>query len=322
MKAPLFWYRLAGLEAALLAPFGQIYRTAGRIRRIFATPYRAPIPVVCVGNVVAGGAGKTPTALALAHRLQRTGAKPVFVTRGYGGRERGPLRVDPLRHKAQDVGDEALILASAAECWIGGDRAATLRAAAESSQATHVIMDDGLQNPNVASTLNLLVIDGASGLGNSHIIPAGPLRESLEDALARVAAVVMIGQESPEVARRLMNVPVLRARLEPQLPKDFAREKPCLAFAGIGRPEKFFTSCREAGLTLALTRNFPDHHPFSEPELRKLCDEAARHGLRLITTAKDWVRLPDSYRASITVLPVALVFDDEDAVAEILAALR
>jgi len=317
MKAPAFWYGTAGIKAALLAPFGQLYRAAGAIRRVCATPYQAPIPVICVGNVVAGGAGKTPTALALAHMLQRQGARPAFVTRGYGGTERGPLRVDPARHTARDVGDEAMILANAAVCWIGGDRAATLRAAVASSLATHIIMDDGLQNPTVAPTLSLLVIDGASGIGNGHVMPAGPLREPLEDALRRVAAVVMIGQETPEIAKRLTK-PLLRARLAPQLPEDFSREKPCLAFAGIGRPEKFFASCREAGLTLAVTHSFPDHHPYSDSELQTLCDEAARHGLRLMTTAKDWVRMPEPFRARITVLPVALVFEDEAAVVRIL----
>ncbi len=317
MKAPAFWYQSAGPKAALLSPLGQLYRAGGKIRRAFANPYKAPAPVICVGNVVAGGAGKTPTALAFAHILQQQGGKPVFVTRGYGGMEYGPLHVDPERHNVRDVGDEALILACAAPCWIGRNRADAVRVAA--SNATHIIMDDGLQNPTVASTTSLLVIDGGVGLGNGQIIPAGPLRESLADALSRVAAVVMIGEDKQGLTPRL-NKPVLHARIMPRLPEDFSREKLCFGFAGIGRPEKFFASCREAGLTLVETRAFPDHHLFSEAELKEMVARADRDELRLITTAKDWVRLPDHYRAQVTVLPVELVFEDATQVSRFLHA--
>ncbi len=315
MKAPAFWYRPFGLCAALLMPFGRVYEMAAEIRRAFARPYRAAIPVICVGNVVAGGAGKTPTALALARLLQQTGAQPVFVTRGYGGMEAGPLRVDPDRHSARDVGDEALLLACAAPCWIGRDRAAAIRAAAP--QATHIILDDGLQNPTIAPSVKLCVIDGATGLGNGAIIPAGPLREDFIEATKRLDAVIVIGA----LARPLpfaRKIPVLQAQLTSALSDDFPRDGAFLAFAGIGRPAKFYASCREAGLALAVTKDFPDHHLFTPPELAALAEQAKAQNLRLITTAKDWVRLPDAFRAQVAVLPVTLTFEDEAALKRVI----
>lgn len=311
MKTPAFWYRAFGWQAALLAPLGQAYRAAGKIRRFCATPYHPEIPTICIGNVVAGGAGKTPTALALAELLQRRGARPAFVTRGYGGLESGPLRVDTDRHNVRDVGDEALVLASAAPCWIGRDRAAAIRAA--ESHATHIFMDDGLQNPNVAPTASLLVIDGPSGIGNGQIIPAGPLRETLNDALNRVSAVLIIGEDRHRVIPRL-NKPVLRAYFRSSLPDNVPIGRACLAFSGIGRPEKFYACCRDAGLNVAETRDFPDHHLFSEQELKALTDAAKARDLQLVTTAKDWVRLPNVFRAHAVVLPVELAFEDDDAV--------
>ncbi len=173
----------------------------------------------CVGNIVAGGAGKTPTALAIAELLKQSGARPVFVTRGYGGSERGPLQVDATGHTAKDVGDEALLLARVAPTWVGRDRAAAIRAAEHN--ASHIIMDDGLQNPHVHPDHALLVIDGESGLGNGHVIPAGPLRETFEEAIKRVAAIVLIGEHDMQNVTKRTQKPVIRARIRPELPADF-----------------------------------------------------------------------------------------------------
>jgi tetraacyldisaccharide 4'-kinase len=312
MKTPKFWYCPAWRgPAALLEPFGQIYRVAGKIHSVTTSPYKASVPVICVGNVTAGGAGKTPTALALARLLKQEGANSAFVMRGYGGREEGPLRVDPLRHSFRDVGDEALLLARAAPCWIGRDRAEAVRAA--EPHASHIILDDGLQNPSVVKTTSLLAIDGPVGLGNGRLIPAGPLRETLGDALDRVNAVVMIGEDRHELIPRFAK-PVLQAKLCPIIPDDFPKARPFLAFAGIGRPEKFYATCRQAGLMLSETRDFPDHHPFKESELQSLSRDAKAWGMQLLTTEKDWVRLPDAFRAQVAVLPVELVFDEPEAV--------
>ena len=311
MKAPRFWFQPLGMSAALLTPFGQCFRIGGKIRSLGKTPYLAKAPVICIGNVVAGGSGKTPVALTLARLLLAKGAKPVFVTRGYGGQEKGPLRVDLEHHTANDVGDEPLLLARVAPCWIGRDRAATVREAEK--DATHILLDDGLQNPTIFKTASLLVIDGAVGIGNSQIIPAGPLRETLGDALQRVNAAVMIGEDATGLTPRLTK-PVLRAHLEPRLPADFPRGKEFFAFAGIGRPEKFYASCRAIGLNIVSTYDFPDHYMFTQKDLSAFAEHARVRKLQLITTEKDWVRLPLNFRNQVAVFPVELVFEDAGAV--------
>lgn len=310
MKAPSFWYRKKGAKAALLAPLGQMYRTGGLLRRAVIKPYKAKVPVICVGNIVAGGAGKTPTCLALKKLLTKhfPDEKIAFVSRGYGGSEKGPLRVDIGRHTAQQVGDEAILLARAAPCWIGRERAAAIRAAEK--EATLIIMDDGLQNPKVVADVNLLVIDGAVGLGNKQLIPAGPLRETLNDAFSRIDGIVVIGKDETYLTANL-GKPVIEARIVPALQPAFLQAPRVLAFAGIGRPQKFYDSCRAAGLAVMQTRDFPDHYVYSAEDLQALLDEAARQDLKLITTTKDYVRLPFSFSSKVGVLYIDLVFEDE-----------
>src|SRR5580658_2968727 len=189
--APVFWGEEAGLAADLLAPFGAAWDAAGRLRRALARPYRAPAPVICVGNLVAGGAGKTPVTLALTDWLVANGVAVHIVTRGYGGRNVGPLRVDVPRHDADEVGDEALLLASRAPCWVARDRPAGVAAAIEAG-AEAVLLDDGFQNPAAAKTLSLLVVDAGYGFGNGRVMPAGPLRENLSRGLARADMVVLL----------------------------------------------------------------------------------------------------------------------------------
>jgi tetraacyldisaccharide 4'-kinase len=354
MKAPDFWYRPEGREVRWLAPFENLYRAGADVRRFFAMPYRAGVPVICVGNVVAGGSGKTPTALALAALLQKNGQRPVFVTRGYGGAQSGPLRVDAAHHHAEDVGDEALLLLRQAPVWIGRNRAKAIREAEK--EASHVILDDGLQNPHIAPDLSLLVMDGSAGLGNGHLIPAGPLREPLAEALQRVTAVILIGENgdipSPlrgglgrgEVIREqdfniwnkspsftpppltppargggsVQSKPILHATLLPSIPADFPRDAKFLAFAGIGRPEKFFALCRKEGLTLAATQDFADHHIFTRNELQALERKARFLGARLLTTEKDFVRLPNDFRARVVTFPIRLEFGDVGAMEKLL----
>jgi tetraacyldisaccharide 4'-kinase len=312
MKAPSFWYKPRGWQSYALAPLGQVYRMGGAVRRAISFPYRAQIPVICVGNLVAGGSGKTPTAMALARLLQEQGHKPVFVTRGYGGRERGPLRVDPERHTVQDVGDEALLLARVAPVWVGRNRAAAVRAAEKSG--THIILDDGLQNPTVRPSISFLVINGAIGFGNGCMIPAGPLREPLRKALPRISAAVVIGEKDEQKATARIYQPVFRARTRPVFTEDFPRDGKFFAFAGIGHPDRFYELCRRAGLTLAGTKDFADHHVFTPAERTALLKEAEAQGARLLTTEKDWVRLPPDFRAKVLTVPLSLTFDYPSAV--------
>lgn len=316
MKTPNFWYKPRGLASAALLPLTLFWRAGTAIRRVMATPYHARIPVICTGNVVAGGAGKTPLAITIAHMLLAKGKQPIFVTRGYGGTERGPLRVDPARHTAKDVGDEALLLARTAPVWIGRNRAAAIRAA--EPHATHIILDDGLQNPSVLPDLAFLVIDGTVGFGNECVIPAGPLRESFKSVMTRITAIILIGDDAGRNIAVRAQCPILRAQWQADLPENFPRTQKFFAFAGIARPEKFYETCRRAELDLAGTKNFPDHHMFSAKDRAGLQAEAASLGARLLTTEKDFVRLPLDFRAQVTPLPAKLVFDEVGTLAGML----
>jgi tetraacyldisaccharide 4'-kinase len=282
-----------------------------------ARPYRAALPVICVGNLVAGGAGKTPVVLALAGVLAATGTAVHVVTRGYRGRLAGPVRVDPATHDAASVGDEALLIAAQAPCWVARDRAAGVRAAA-SAGAAAILLDDGFQNPGIALDLSLVVIDADYGFGNSRVMPAGPLRESVDAGLARAGAVVLIGNGATPQTVRAAGCKLFRARLEPLDAARFAGMQ-IVAFAGIGRPGKFFASLEALGARLVAAHPFPDHHRFAERELARLRQQAEHAGARLVTTAKDWVRLPPPWRAGIEVLEVAIRWQDAGAIADFVA---
>ncbi|MBM3584031.1 MAG: tetraacyldisaccharide 4'-kinase [Alphaproteobacteria bacterium] len=314
MRAPDFW-RHDGAAVRLLAPAAALYAGAGRLRWALTRPWRAPVPVVCVGNVVAGGAGKTPVALALARRLAARGRAVHVLGRGYGGCQRGPLRVDPGRHDARAVGDEALLLARAAPAWIARDRRAGVAAAAAAGAAL-VILDDGFQDPAVVKDLSLLVIDGGYRFGNGRVIPAGPLREPVARALARADALVVIDGDGTPAG---FAGAVLRASIEPAADLDDLAGAPVFAFAGIGRPEKFFAMLRRLGVTLDATRAFPDHHVYTVDQIMTLVEDAARLGARPVTTEKDWVRLPEDARVMVTPVPVTLRWHDEAALDHLLA---
>lgn len=322
MKAPGFWTRPPGPLSTLLAPASAIWTAVGRVRQRRADPWRAPVPIVCVGNLTAGGAGKTPVALDLLDRLTARGVAAHALSRGHGGRLAGPLRVDPANHTAADVGDEPLLLAAAAPAWIARDRAAGARAAIQAG-ARAIVLDDGFQNPGLAKDLSLVVVDGATGFGNGRVIPAGPLREPVADGLARAQAVVVIGPDATGVAAMVgAHLPVLGARLEPD-PEAAAglSATRLLAFAGIGRPGKFFDTLRGLGADLAEAVPFPDHHLYTPAELEGLLSRATLLDARLVTTAKDAVRLPGDLRNRVAVLPVRIVWHDPAAVDALLRSV-
>jgi tetraacyldisaccharide 4'-kinase len=317
MRAPEFWDASPGLAAGLLAPLGAVWSGAGTLRRAVMCAYRAPVPVVCVGNLVAGGSGKTPAVLSLVEFIAGCGVAVHVIMRGYGGRLAGPVRVDPTRHDAMTVGDEALLPARSGPCWVARDRAAGCRAAVEAG-ARIIVLDDGFQNPGVAKDLSLVVIDAEYGFGNGRVIPAGPLREPVRAGLARAHAVVLIGEGEPPDTVSAARRPILRANL---CPSDAARFRGVrvAAFAGIGRPAKFFASLRRVGAEIVMARPFPDHHRFSPAEITGLRREAERAGARLVTTAKDWVRLPAASRVGIDVFEVELRWRDPVALSALLA---
>lgn len=313
MKAPSFWYK-GGILGDLLEPLGKLWAHSAGRRQKQGASYRASVPVICIGNLVAGGAGKTPVALSIAEHLPGVN----FLSRGYGGKLEGPVLVDPHQHVFSQVGDEPLLLADTAPCWVAKNRRAGAEAAAAHG-AKCLVMDDGFQNPALFKDLSLLVVDGPVGFGNGRCMPAGPLREPLKDGLARADAVIIIGEDRTGVAAKVGDLPVLFATLEPEVEAESLRGEPVVAFAGIGRPEKFFNSLEALGARLVGGYGFPDHHPYHANEISELMVEAEAHGAGLITTAKDYVRLPPHLRDQVGVLRITVAWQDEDALLRLLA---
>jgi tetraacyldisaccharide 4'-kinase len=318
VRAPDFWRRRTP-TSALLWPFGLAFDLGGRIRQALATPWQAPIPVICVGNLVAGGAGKTPVALALGAYFHERRRAAHFLTRGYGGRLSGPVRVDPAIHDSHDVGDEPLLLAAVAPTWVARDRRRGAEAAAAAG-AEILILDDGLQNPSIAKNFSFLVIDGGYGFGNGRVIPSGPLREPIDRGLKRVQAAVVIGDDRAGVRARLpRSLPLLAARLVPDPAAMALAGRKVVAFAGIGRPEKFFETLVAMGCILVEGLPFPDHHDYRPEDVMLACDLAAANGAVTVTTMKDYVRLPRDARAMVQPVPVTLEWENPAALAQLLS---
>lgn len=307
-KAPRFWWNKPGKLSAALKPMAAVYQAGHRLLQKNNEPYTPPAPVICVGNAVVGGSGKTPAVQALCRLLREENltAFPAILLRGYGGKLHGPSMVVPSAHSARDVGDEALLHARYAATVIARDRQAGAKLA-QLSGCDFILMDDGLQNAALTKTVSLLMVDEAQGLGNGLTLPAGPLREPLQDVLAKTDAIILTGHNLPFETDK----PVFRARIEADnLPP---RDSSYYAFAGLGHPEKFRRTLEDGGLTLAGWKSFPDHHAYTEKDLAALTREAEAANARLITTEKDYVRLPDSCKEKVGVLAVRMVFENPDA---------
>jgi tetraacyldisaccharide 4'-kinase len=317
VREPAFWYRPSSLLSRLLSPLGAVYGAVAA-SRMMQPGFDVGIPVLCTGNYHVGGAGKTPATLALVQLLRDMGETPVVLSRGYGGRLRGPVSVDPRRHAAADVGDEPLMMARTVPVVIARDRVEGA-AVARSRNASVILMDDGFQNPAIAKDASLIVIDGNRGVGNGRVLPAGPLRAPLPPQLARTDALIIVGAGTAAgtVAGAIaaQGRPVLRAHLVADAVSVAALAgKRVLAFAGIGDPARFFATLRLSGIDVAAERVFADHHPFVPGEIEALLAEANRGGLTPVTTEKDFVRLgAASYAKTIMPFAVTMQFDDPAA---------
>jgi tetraacyldisaccharide 4'-kinase len=318
MREPAFWHRPSSWRSNLLRPLGALYGAVAA-KRLQRRGIDAGIPVICVGNYHVGGAGKTPTVLALAKLLRDLGELPVVLSRGYGAKLRGPVKVDRERHVADDVGDEPLMMAQSLPVVISRDRAEGV-ALAKSQGATVIVMDDGFQNPAIVKDTSLIVIDSARGLGNGKVFPAGPLRAPLGPQLARTDALIVVGDGTAagavaaEIAAQ--GKPVFHARVRPDDGSvNSLHGKRVLAFAGIGDPARFFNTLRASGIEVVRCRAFADHHAFSDREIEDLIAEAGREALTLVTTEKDlarfWTNGAVPARAeAIVPFAVTLAFDD------------
>lgn len=304
----------------MLTPLAAAYDFLGRARTAMTRAWRAPVPIVCVGNLVVGGAGKTPVAIDIGERLAARGFDAHFLSRGYGGALAGPVRVAPDRHGAAEVGDEPLLLAQTRPTWIARDRPAGARAAIATG-AEVIVMDDGFQNPSLHKDLSFVVVDGRRGFGNGHVMPAGPLREPVQAGLARAQAVVILGEDTAGVAAEVASYPVLSARLVVNQPEPRLSDRPVVAFAGIADPDKFFRTVGDLGHPVVATFPFPDHHPYTNKDLMPILEQARPHQAVVLTTAKDFVRVPEDLRQWIEVLPVRLVWDNENALDTLLETI-
>jgi tetraacyldisaccharide 4'-kinase len=321
MKSPDYWRIEKGKGARpfkrmMMAPASWVYRGGVRLKSLTTLTYKSTHPVICIGNMTVGGTGKTPVTLAIAERLTAQGFDVQVVSRGYGGSLAGPVQVDPEKHDYSKVGDEPLLLARSVPVIVAKNKAAGVRHALKRG-ADLVLLDDGMQNESVAKTFTFCVIDASVGLGNRRVLPAGPLRERPARALERIDAIILV-HNTGEAARsiddilpeRPSDLPVLDVQIAPcEAPTGNA----VYAFAGIGRPEKFFNALVDSGVHLTGTVCFPDHHPFTMGELQELREAARRYNAVLMTTEKDWLRLPTDWRRMVKTWPITARFADEKA---------
>ena len=312
--APKFWNNKSLLSSALL-PLSWIWQAVTAARLTWIKPEQAALPVICVGNISVGGTGKTPFTAYLCQLLRLNNINACILMRGYGGREKGPLIADPALHSAADIGDEALMLSQNERVCISRDRVAGARFIAANLSVDVVIMDDGMQNPWLKKDMTLAVFDGTVGLGNGRILPSGPLRQTLAAAQSSIDIAVINGEDKNNLRQSLpQNLPCLMARLVPNPETaEQVKGKTVVGFAGIGRPQRFFDTLADCGADLVKALPFADHHLYSEADLTRLHLEATQLGAELITTQKDWVRLPPEWRERVLVLDVSLVLEDGDA---------
>lgn len=312
IMAPKFFYKTSILSF-LLMPLGLALSLITKCRRIFIKSYKAKIPVICCGNITLGGTGKTPTALWIGDYFQKKGKKVVYLTRGWKGKEKGPLLVQK-EHTAQQVGDEALLLAAKAYTIVSKNRKKGAKLA-EKLDMDIIIMDDGFQNPYLHKDFCCLIFEGKTGTGNQHLFPAGPLRESLKSGLAISNCALIIGQDKTNLKDKIKkiktNFPIFDGKIDAIPTPLLNKNIPCFAFAGIGFPEKFFNTLRKSGFSILKTKAFPDHHNYTKNEIKKLYNEAAYLKAQLITTEKDFIKLTKEQRKEIKPFPVTLTLENK-----------
>ncbi len=316
MRTPNHWQN-NNVLSRLLMPFGWIYFQLSLWRHKIARSVDIGVPVICVGNIVAGGAGKTPTVMYLGKLLSKR-LKVAFLTRGYGGAFSGPIKVNPHKHTFQDVGDEALLLSKIAPTWVSKNRLDG-GLAAKMDGAQIILMDDGFQNPTIGKTFSILVFDGPYGVGNNQLIPSGPLRETLGRGMSRADAVVIIGEDLHDLQSKIPeNIPLFSVTTSPIISKKLKVAKSVIGFAGIGRPRKFLETLKTLNVEIQDFVPFPDHHKFRNSEIEDLIRRASETGAQLVTTTKDFVRLPPNTKNSVIAMDIELNWANQNRIKALL----
>ncbi len=319
LKAPKFWYlKKDTFFSSSLYPLSIVFRLGTKLRRILSNEKVSELPIICIGNIVVGGAGKTPVALKIGKMLLKAGYSPHFVSKGYAGIEKNNTQVHPW-HSPQSVGDESILLSEIAPTWIGTNRNKSFVLAKEKG-ADCIIMDDGFQNPTIKKDFSVIVISGEQEFGNKRVMPSGPLRESINRGLSRTNLIIVIGELSTELKSKIpSHIPVINASFEIYKENKIFKGKKITAFAGIAYPEKFFNSLRSQGAKIMKEMIYPDHHIFDENDLLYLAEIANKTNSILVSTKKDFVRIPKSYRSLVNTLEGEIKFEDEKLLLEILS---
>ena len=314
IETPKFWYEKnlsSKVQSILLFPFSLLWILTSFLKKIFVTKYKSKLKVICIGNLTVGGTGKTPFAIYTYKLLKKLGYKPVFLTRGYGGLLEGPLKVENT-HISQDVGDEALLLNQIGPTIVSKDRSHGAKLIEKLKDNFNVIiMDDGLQNYQLVQDIKFLLVDKNLGFGNEFCIPSGPLREPIGQALIRVDAIILTGNNNKDTdINNVYNKPIFASKVKTMKPIKIKNEK-VLAFCGLANPNKFYETLKDNGLNVKSTKSFPDHYEYKNEDIDKLISEANKQNLKLITTEKDYVKIKDN-KEMISVLPIEIKLDVKD----------
>lgn len=318
LKAPKFWYiKKDTIYSKILYPLSLVFRLGTKIRNITSRTNKSSLPIICIGNIVVGGAGKTPVALKIGRILIKSGYNPHFISRGYAGIIKSSTLVQPW-HSPKSVGDESLLLSDIAPTWIGIKRHKSIRLA-EKNGSDCIVMDDGFQNPTIHKNFSIVVINSSQEFGNKRVIPSGPLRESIKRGLSRTNLVIMIGNVTKFLNEIIpAHIPIISANFNINKENKIFKGQKITAFAGIAYPEKFFDSLRKLGAIIVKEVTYPDHHIFDDNDLLNLAEIANKTKSILVSTQKDFVRIPKSYRSLVNTLAGEIVFDNEDLIKEIL----
>lgn len=314
IRTPKFWYKKSGVLSLALSPLSVAYQAVSQRKINKTSRYTSKIPVLCIGNLTAGGSGKTPVVGALAQLFKQQGKKPHILSRGYGGKIRGTTKVNTDIHTAKEVGDEPFMHAKNNTCWVSPNRVQAAKMIENGGNADLIIMDDGFQNPDLKKNVSIVVVDGNVAFGNEHIIPAGPLREPIDEGIKRADALIIMGDDRHYLTERFSYLmPVFQGYLTPDTNTKIWSGKKIVGFTGIGRPEKFRQTLLSIGADIKDFIPFADHHFFSLSDINKLVRLSEKHDAQLVTTEKDWGRLPASHHSTITPIPVNVKWKDEKA---------